>query len=100
MRDEVGTYITQGIAVGMTDRAAMASVNKSAGVVSSGVVGAFGNLASPGTLNGGIVSSGAFAAQTAGTSNSSTSLVFNVSGADPSRNAEAIRKVLRQERLI
>ena len=101
MRDEVGTYITQGIAVGMVDRPAMNSINKSARGVTSATVGAFSSLTSPSSLNGAIVGGGTFASPAAtGSSNTQNSLVFNVSGADPTRNAEAIRKVLRQEKLI
>lgn len=100
MRDEVGTFITQGIAVGMVDNKAMAAIDKSATGVTSGVLNSFTGLNNP-AINGSLATTGAFSTGGVGsTSNTNNSLVFNVSGADPNKNAEAIRKVLRQEGLV
>lgn len=99
MRDEVGTFITQGVAVGMVDNAAMSSINKSATGVVNGVLSSFGSLNNP-ALSGSLAQSGAFSVGGVGSnSTTNTSMVFNVSGSDPNKNAEAIRKVLRQEGL-
>ena len=100
MRDEVGTFITQGIAVGMVDNKAMTAIDKSATGVTSGVLNSFTGLNNP-AINGSLTTTGAFSTGGVGsTSNTNNSLVFNVSGADPNKNAEAIRKVLRQEGLV
>ena len=100
MRDEVGTYITQGIGVGMTDQKAMGTVQKSIGTVTNSIVGGFGNVTT-GTLNGNIGGTGSMAPNAAVTTQAGTNvLTFNISGSDPTRTANEVRKVLRQEKLI
>lgn len=93
MRDEVGTYITQGIGDGMTDRTAMGSIKGAVNSVSRGVMNGFGNLTTGGAMTASI-------AGVPSTSTTNSQLTFNISGSDPNRTAEAIRKVLRQEKLI
>ena len=100
MRDEVGTFITQGIGVGMTTSKAMGKINSSARTVTNGVVNAFGSMAGGAGLNGGIVRAGSMATGTSSVSTANNSVVFNISGGDPNQTANAVRKVLRQEKLI
>lgn len=94
MRDEVGTYITKGVGVGMIDEAG--TLKKSAGVLKNTIVTSFGDP----NLNAGIGLSGSGVGSTANTTTSNNNLTFNISGGNANANAEAVRRVLRQERLI
>lgn len=100
MRDEVGTYITQGIGVGMTNNAATGSIRNAASSVTDTVMGSFSALSNP-AFNASLVSNGSMATSTPiVTQAGSNVLTFNVSGSDPTRTANEIRKILRQENLI
>lgn len=93
MRDEVGKFLTQGVGVGMVNETD--SVKKDADKVKSAIVGQFSDTQiNPGI---GLNSSGALNTPV---STSNNTLTFNISGSDPTQNANEVRRVLRQERLI
>lgn len=93
MRDEVGKFLTQGVGVGMVNETN--SVKKDADKVKSAIVGQFsGTQINPDI---GLNSSGALNSPV---TTSNNTLTFNISGSDPTQNANEVRRVLRQERLI
>lgn len=99
MRDEVGTYITQGIGAGMVDTAATSSITRAATGVKNTVLGQFGTGGQLAGFASGIVGGGSFAQSSVGGDTTNSTMNFNITGGDPQRTADAVRKVLRQEGL-
>lgn len=92
MRDQVGQYIPQGIAVGMTGQSDF--INRKASVLKNQLTNSLTNFQTPAVaLGSGSLNS---SAGLVGTSSNSTSVVINVSGSDPNAVVPLIRRELRR----
>lgn len=92
MRDQVGQYIPQGIAVGMTGQSDF--INRKASVLKNQLTNSLTNFQTPAVaLGSGSLNS---SAGLVGSSSNSTSVVINVSGGDPNAVVPLIRRELRR----